>query len=139
MKNPGFKSKLVRVVCTGSAVLAATVVAQPADTGANKKPRSRPQVIYHLPPSSNYGPTLHSQAKGQSNEAPVDSGTPSAVQIPRDNPNAPPALQQQTPRPALQERKVTRRVRSNPPASRPRSFHKSPVQGNSHGNKSRKK
>jgi hypothetical protein len=139
MKNPGFKSKLVRLVCTGCAVLCATVVAQPPETGANKKPRSRPQVIYHLPPSSNYGPTLHSQAKGQRNEVPVESGTPSAVQIPPDNPNVATAIQQQTPRPAPQERNVTRPVQSNRPANRPRSVHKPPVHDNSHGKKSHKK
>src|SRR4051812_46885287 len=139
MKNPGFNSKLVRLVCTGSAVLSATVVAQPPGTGANPKPRSRPQVIYHLPPSSNYGPTLHSQAKGQNNEVPVESGTPSAVQLPRDNPNAAAALQQQTPTPAPQERNVTRPVRSNRPASHPRSVHKQSSHGNPHGKKSHKK
>jgi hypothetical protein len=133
MKNPGFKSKLVRLVCTGCAVLSATVVAQPPETGANKKPRSRPQVIYHLPPSSSYGATLHSQAKGQSNEVPVESGTPAAPPPPpRDTPNPATALQQQTPRP---QRNVTRRVQSN----RPRSLSKAPVHGNSHPNKSHKK
>ena len=131
MKNRGFKSRLVRLVCTGSAVLSATVMAQPPETGPNKKPRSRPQVIYHLPP--NNAATLHSQAKGQNNDAPVESGTPAAAQGPRDNPNAATALQQQAPRPAPQESKVTRQT------ARPRSVHKPPGQGNPHGNKSHKK
>jgi hypothetical protein len=140
MKNPGFKSKLVLLVCTGSAVLSATVVAQPPETGPKKPPRTRPQVIYHLPPSSSYGATLHSQAKGQNNDMPVESGTPSAAQPPRENPNVATALQQQTPRPAPEERKVSReRVQSNRPVSRPRPVHKPSAQGNPHGNKGHKK
>jgi hypothetical protein len=140
MKNPGFKSKLVWLVCTGSAVLSATVVAQPPETGPKKAPRTRPQVIYHLPPSSSYGPTLHSQAKGENNETPVESGTPPAVQTPRENPNVATALQQQTPKPAPQERKVNRqRVQSNRPASRPHPVQKPSFHGNPRGNKSHKK
>jgi hypothetical protein len=126
MKNRSLKSRLVWLVCIGSAVLSATVMAQPPENGANKKPRSRPQVIYHLPPSSSYGATLHSQAKGQNNEVPVESGTPSAAQIQRDNPNAATSPQQQ---------KVTRPVQSNRPASRQRSSNKAP----GHGNKPHKK
>jgi hypothetical protein len=136
MKNPGFKSKLVLLVCTGSAVLSGTVVAQPPENGPKKPSRTRPQVIYHLPPSSSYGATLHSQAKGQNNDMPVESGTPSAAQTPRENPNVATALQQQTPRPAPEERKVSRqRVQS----SRPRPVHKPSAQGNPHGNKGHKK
>jgi hypothetical protein len=136
MKKPGFKSSLVGLVCTGSAALSATVMAQPPETGPNKKPQTRPQVIYHLPP--NDAATLHSQAKGQNNDAPVESGTPSAVQTPRENPNATTALQ--TPRPAPQDRKLTRQARpSNRPAPRQHSVHKPPGQGKSQGNKPHKK
>ena len=45
-------------------------------------------MIYHLPASSNYAATLHSQAKGQSNDLPVDSSMPTSLQISRANANA---------------------------------------------------
>jgi hypothetical protein len=45
-------------------------------------------VIYHLPSSSNSAATLHSQAKGQNNDLPIDSGMPTSLQISRANANA---------------------------------------------------
>src|SRR5205809_2424035 len=89
MKNRGLQYRLVWL---GGALLALTgaVMAQPGDTSSTKQPvaRPRPQVIYHLPPSSNYAATLHSQAKGQNNDLPVDSSMPTSLQISRANANA---------------------------------------------------
>src|SRR5580765_4646604 len=95
MKNPGFISKLV--VCAAGPALAAIALAESPEAGPNKNAasRSRPQVIYHLPPASRYGATLHSQAKGQSNELPVDSSMPTSLQISRENANAAAAQAQQ--------------------------------------------
>ena len=83
MKDPSFNFRLARFV--GAALLAfgAPVFAQPTDKPTNKaaSPRAKAQVIYHLPPSSNYAATLHSQAKGQNNDLPVDSSMPTSLQI----------------------------------------------------------
>ena len=141
MKVPGFKSSLIRIICAGCAVLVATVLAESPETKSNKSVVSRPppQVIYHLPPTSNYAATLHSQAKGQNNELPIDSSMPTSLQMSRANANAAAAQQQQTAPPPLQERHVKIKVHSTRSSARQRSFINSPGHGNSHGNKSHKK
>ncbi|MDP9098195.1 MAG: hypothetical protein M3N48_04280, partial [Verrucomicrobiota bacterium] len=89
MKNPGFNC---RSFWLGSAVLfalAGAVLAEPPDPSTKKLvARPRPQVIYHLPSSSNSAATLHSQAKGQNNDLPIDSSMPTSLQISRSNANA---------------------------------------------------
>jgi hypothetical protein len=132
MKDPDFKPRLVRLIFAGCTALAATVLAESPENGSNKHSgsRSRPQVIYHLPRASNYAATLHSQAKGQSTDVPVDS------ELPRANANAAPIEQQQTVTAPSSERRV--KVRSNRAPVRQRSFMKSPGHGNGHG-KSHKK
>jgi hypothetical protein len=144
MKNPGLQHNLVRLGCTALLALSVTVRAEPPETPSKKSATSRtkPQVIYHLPPSSNYAATLHSQAKGQGNELPIDSSMPTSLQMSRANANAAAAQaqQQESPTPPPQERSVKRpklpshrsRVRTDPSV-------KSIGPGNSHGNKSRKK
>jgi hypothetical protein len=89
MKNPGFHCRSVWLGWAALLALTGVVVAQPPDA-SSKKPvaRPRPQVIYHLPASSNYAATLHSQAKGQSNDLPIDSSMPTSLQISRANANA---------------------------------------------------
>jgi hypothetical protein len=86
MKNPRFHCKSVWLGWAALFALAGAVLAEPPD-GSTKKPvaRSRPQVIYHLPSSSNSAATLHSQAKGQNNDLPVDGSTPTSPQISREN------------------------------------------------------
>jgi hypothetical protein len=90
MKNPGFHCRSVWLGWATLLALTAAVVAQPPDAPSTKKPvaRPRPQVIYHLPASSNSAATLHSQAKGQNNDLPVDSSMPTSLQISRANANA---------------------------------------------------
>lgn len=144
MKIPGFTLKLVSVVTAGFSAWAVTALAQPAGTGPNKNGRSRPQVIYHLPTASHYGATLHSQAKGQNYELPIDSDMPTSLQNSRANANAA-AQQQQTqtptpaPPPSLQEPSAKPTLKANHIHARPRSFAKPPGVGNSHGSKSHKK
>ena len=89
MKDPGFHCRLVWLGWAALLALTGTVLAQPPDA-SKKKPvaRPRPQVIYHLPASSNSAATLHSQAKGQNNDLPIDSGMPTSLQISRTNANA---------------------------------------------------
>jgi hypothetical protein len=139
MKVPGFNN-LVRVICTGCAGLAATVLAETPESGSKKNAgsRTRPQVIYHLPPASNYAATLHSQAKGQNNELPIDGSMPTSLQMSRAN--AASAQQgQAAATPSPQERRVKNKVHSNRSPAGQRSFINSTVRGNSHGNKSHKK
>ena len=138
MKVPDFTSRLVRIICTGCAALAATALAESAETGPNKSAvsRTRPHVIYHLPPASNYAATLHSQAKGQTGELPIDSSMPTSLQMSRANANAAAAQQLQSTPPPLQERHAKLKVRSNRSPVRQRSVIHSPGRGNGHGNKS---
>jgi len=81
--------------------------AQPPSTSADgpndvKKtvtaPRVKPQVIYHLPRSSNDAAALHAQAKAENNMLPIDSGMPTSLQLARSNANAA-AVAAQTPSP----------------------------------------
>jgi hypothetical protein len=139
MKVPDFKLKLTRIICAGCVALAATVLAESPETGPTKSAvsRTRPQVIYHLPPASNYAATLHSQAKGQNGELPIDSSMPTSLQMSRANANA--AQQLQTTPPPLQERHTKLKVRSNRSLIRQRSVIHSPGRGNWHGNKSHRK
>lgn len=141
MKVPNFKFKLVRIVCAGCAALAATAFAESPETGPNRSAasRTRPQVIYHLPPASNYAATLHSQAKGQNSELPIDGSMPTSLQMSRGNANAAAAQQLQATPPPLQERHVQLKVRSNRSPVRQRSVIHSPGRGNGHGNKSHRK
>src|ERR1041384_1413991 len=115
MKVPDFNFKLVRIICAGCVVLAATVLAESPDTGANKSAasRTRPQVIYHLPRTSNYAATLHSQAKGQNNDLPIDDSMPTSLQMSGANANASSAPQQEQPNPLPRERHLKIKVHSN--------------------------
>jgi hypothetical protein len=141
MKVPNLKLKLPRIICAGCAALAATVLAESPETGLTKTAvsRTRPQVIYHLPPAPNYAATLHSQAKGQNAELPIDNSMPTSLQMSRANANAAAAPQLQTTPPPLQEGHVKPKIRSNPSLIRQRSVIHSPGPGNGHGNKSRRK
>jgi len=89
MKNPGFHCKSVWLGWVALFALAGAVLAEAPDA-STKKPvaRPRPQVIYHLPSSSNSAATLHSQAKPQNNDLPIDSSMPTSLQISRANANA---------------------------------------------------
>ena len=55
----------------------------PAEAKTAPPPRAKPQVIYHLPRSSSYAATLHSQAKTQSHPLPIDSSMPPSLQMSR--------------------------------------------------------
>jgi hypothetical protein len=90
MKSPGFQHRWICFSGIALLALTAAVLAQPPDPSSTKKPvaRPKPQVIYHLPPSSDYAATLHSQAKGQNNDLPIDSSMPTSLQLSRANANA---------------------------------------------------
>jgi hypothetical protein len=89
MKNHGFHYRLVWLGWAALLALTGTLLAQPPDASRKKAVGGpRPQVIYHLPSSSNSAATLHSQAKGQNNDLPIDSSMPTSLQISRANANA---------------------------------------------------
>jgi hypothetical protein len=90
MNAPRFHRRLVRLVLPAllSLVVSSALAEPPANPheNANKNPpsaRSKPQVIYHLPPSSAYAATLHSQAKRPGNSLPIDSSMPTSLQMSR--------------------------------------------------------
>ena len=139
MKDPVFQQSLSRLTCmVWLAFSAATLAESPEPGSRHGAARTRPQVIYHLPPASDYAATLHSQAKTASNEVPAEGPTPVSLQTPRPSPNASVALEQAfaSPRP---ERTVKPQVHSNRSHARPRSFNKPANRGNGHGNKSHRK
>jgi hypothetical protein len=140
MRNPAFKVRLVRFLVLGSTAVAATAMAQPPETGSSKRAasRTRPQIIYHLPRSSNYAGTLHSQAKSQNSELPNDSAMPNPIQNSRPDVNPAVQPQQQAPQPSFQQQRVKPKVKANRSQARPHSFAKPPGGGNPHG-KSHKK
>jgi len=95
MEVPGWQKKLVRLACVTLLMLAGVVSAEPPSGTPSKPamkvppaPRERPQIIYHVRPTSDYAATLHSQAKGQPNDLPIDSGMPLSLQLSNANANA---------------------------------------------------
>ena len=140
MKDPDFKLNLVLLVCAVCLGLATTGPAQSPETGVKRSTvlRARPQVIYHLPPASNYAATLHSQAKGQITEPPIDS-SPTSLQMFRADPDAAPVQQLQRPPMPFQQRSVKNKAPRNRSQIRPHSFARPPGHGNPHGHKSHRK
>ena len=136
MKNPGFNPKLIWLLCAAFASLAVTALAQAPDLIPRKAPpRSRPQIIYHLPPASSSAATLHSQAKGRNNDLPVENGMLPSLQTSHTRANEA-AEQQQTPLPSPPQPAVKTKVQSTSSQERPRSSPKSQGHRNSHGHKS---
>jgi hypothetical protein len=136
MKNPGFKVRLIRLFVIGSIGMAVNAIAEPPETGAPRS-RTRPQIIYHLPPAPNYAAALHAQAKRQTNDLPVESEMPTSLQMSRGNANAAPP--QPSPTPSFSEPRVKPKLKANRSQVHPRSFARPPGHGNPHGNKSHKK
>jgi hypothetical protein len=121
----------------------------PAESKSAPAPRAKPQVIYHLPRTSTYAATLHSQAKGQSNVLPIDSTMPISLQMSRAAANAAAGQAQEEPSASPSNAKSTDAPRQNTlkrskmPAGRPQiRSHPAPKghgPGNRSGNKSHKK
>ena len=139
MKDPVFQQSLSRLTCIVWLVFSAAALAESPEPGSKHgAARTRPQVIYHLPPASDYAATLHSQAKTPYNEVPAEGPTPVSLQTPRPNTNASIAPDQAFASPG-HERSLKPQVHSKPSQGRPRSFNKPANHGNGHGNKSHKK
>jgi len=109
-------------------------------------PRAKPQVIYHLPRTSTYAATLHSQAKGQSNALPIDSSMPISLQMSRAAANEAAAQAESSmnergnPAEPKRQRTVKRsKIQSNRSQMRSQVSPKDREPGNPHGNKPHKK
>jgi hypothetical protein len=132
MNNPGFQFKQMWVVGVSCIALAGTLHAQPptnsSDPRGAKTQRTRPQVIYHVKPASNYAATLHSQEKTQNNDLPVDNGVPNSLQRSRENANAPGAEIRPRQEAAAQQPQVKR-----PPKAQKKQMARPPMSMKSHG------
>lgn len=108
-------------------------------------PRSKPQIIYRLPRSSNYAATLHSQAKTQSHPLSIDSSMPPSLQMSRAAANEAAAREQQQQQQAAPKAKSLRqprvkpsKVHSNQPQMRKHGPGKARGPGSSRGKRGRK-
>jgi hypothetical protein len=140
MEIPGFQARFAWLVRAALLAFSGAVLAQATEKSADKssKERTKPQVIYHLPSSSNYAATLHSQAKSQNNKPPAE-GPQAPSQISDDNANTGTAQgQQQAAIPPPQEQRIKQSKAPSTRSARPQSL-KTKAQGNSRPNKSHKK
>jgi hypothetical protein len=138
MKNPGFQFSLVSVVCAMLFAFLVGLRAQPPANAADVQPskaapgtRTKPQIIFHVRPASNYAATLHSQEKTRNHDLPVDENMPTSLQLSRSNANAEARAQQEA---AVRER------RQKSPKTQKNQVHRPPVSVKSkgHGNKGHK-
>lgn len=155
MNTPRFHRRLARLVLPAllSFVVSSARAEPPATPheNASKNPpsaRSKPQVIYHLPPSSAYAATLHSQAKRQGNSLPIDSSMPTSLQMSRAAANSAAAEAQPEPAPSSnpgqsENTSVRKRVlKSKATSNRPPARSRPSVKGKGpaiHADKSHKK
>ena len=138
MKNPGFQFSLVQFICAMLFALSAGLRAETPTSAPEVQPnkvspaaRTKPQVIYHVRPASNYAATLHSQQKTQSNELPIDSSMPTSLQLSRANANAEARAQQEA---AIREREQKRPKIEKNQVKRPQFS----VKPKGHGHKGKK-
>jgi hypothetical protein len=108
MKNPGFQSSLVWFVCAIVFAFSVELRAEPPPSAPTVQPskappgtRTKPQIIFHVRPASNYAATLHSQEKTRNHDLPIDEDMPASLQLSRSKANAEARAQQET---AVRER-----------------------------------
>ncbi len=135
MKTPGVHFPLPFAVALALLVSVSTKGEPPpsAAESGNSNKRSKPQVIYHLPRSSSYGATLHSQAKTE-RDLPVERPTPSRVPVPEAQ-QAPERAIAEPPRNqvAPQPKQTVKRPHSKAAPQRAVSPGRGKGHGNSHG------
>jgi hypothetical protein len=85
----------------------------PAEAKTAPPARAKPQIIYHLPRSSSYAATLHSQSKTQSHPLPIDSSMPLSLQMSRAAANEAAARAQQEQQ--LQQQQQQQQQQQAPP------------------------
>lgn len=101
------------VASLGIAEKPPVVAAGPSESKKPQAARAKPQVIYHLPPASNYAAALHSQAKTQRDTLPVDSNMPASLQMANGAAND--AAASAKPEHVAPPRQVTESAKSRPP------------------------
>jgi hypothetical protein len=84
MKDPCFNLKFASFVGVALLALDPAGFAQPTDKPA--APRTKAQVIYHLPASSANAAALHSQDKAQNSNPAAEGSPPATPQISHENP-----------------------------------------------------
>ena len=139
MKNPGFQFSVVSFACAilfaFSVELRAEPPTSPPDVQSSKVApgtRTKPQIIFHVRPASNYAATLHSQEKTRNHDLPIDENMPTSLQLSRSNANAEARAQQEA---AVRERTQKRPKIQGTQGKRPQSSMKS----KGHGNKGHKR
>jgi hypothetical protein len=138
MKNPGFQFSLVWFACAMLFAFSVELRAEPPasapDVQSNKVApgtRTKPQIIFHVRPASNYAATLHSQEKTRNHDLPIDENMPTSLQLSRSNANAEARAQQ--------EAVVRERSQKRPKIQRSQVRHpQSSVKPKGHGNKGHK-
>jgi hypothetical protein len=138
MKNPGFQFSLLSFACATLFALSVELRAEPPasapDVQATKVApgtRTKPQIIFHVRPASNYAATLHSQEKTRSHDLPIDENMPTSLQLSRSNANAEARVQQEA---AVRESNQKRPKIQGTQVKRPQSS----VKSKGHGNKGHK-
>jgi hypothetical protein len=138
MKNPGFQSSLVWFASAMLFAFSVGLRAEPPpstpDVESSKVPpgrRTKPQIIYHVRPASNYAATLHSQEKTRNHDLPMDEDRPTPPQPPRSNANAEARAQQEVAVPGRSQ-KPPKIQRNQVPRAQ------SSVKSKGHGNKGHK-
>ena len=145
MKFPGSHNKLAWLACVTLLALAAMVIAQPPEKPkAAPTPPPRPQVIYHVRPTSDYAATLHSQAKGEGSDVPAEAARSPTVEPTRPNPvvpapetRGPSELVRQAP--AVEQHHLNQPKAQSNQVVRPHGFKPQKQHGNPHGGKPHKK
>ena len=152
MEIPGWQNKLGLLACITLLMLARLVSAEPPSGTPSKPamkvppaPRERPQIIYHVRPTSDYAATLHSQAKGQNSDLTIDSSMPLSLQLSNANANnaaaeaRAKAEAQEKAAANLQQREMKRPKTYSNRMVRPSVVKPQKQHGNPHGPKSHKK
>jgi hypothetical protein len=113
------------------------VQSESANKPAPHAMKSKPQVIYHLPRSSSYAATLHSQAKTR-DALPIDNSMPTSLQLSRAAANDAAVQAQQepaaTPNPENVREQHRKPAVKRTPSRGPQFRVYSPGRGKSHGN-----
>ena len=139
MKNPGFQFSLLWLGCAMLVAFSVELRAEPPATAPDVQSskaapgtRTKPQIIFHVRPASNYAATLHSQEKTRNHDLPIDENMPASLQLSRSNANAEARAQQEA---AVRERTQKRPKIHGNQVKRPQSS----VKSKGHGNKGHKR
>jgi hypothetical protein len=140
MTRPRIHPRFIALVAALVAILGPSYVAQaeqppamsppPAQVRMAPPPRSKPQIIYRLPRTSNYATTLHSQAKTQSHPIPNDNSTSPSPEMSRSAANEAAAREQQQQQP---QRTAPKANSSRQQRIKPSKFHANQPQMRKHG------